>query len=271
MNAMLDLLGFGFVQRALFAGVLVAVACGLLGVFLVLRRQAMMGDGLAHCSFGAVGLALWLGWAPLALALPIAALASLAVFLLPERAGAFADTAIGMVSAVGVATGVLLASLGGGFNVDLFGFLFGDLLAVGRAEAFFALALAAAVVIGVAVSYAELFAVSYDETAARVAGLHPTRWRRLLALLTALVVVLGIRVVGTLLVSSLLIFPPATALNLRRSFRGVLLLAPAIGALAVLGGVLITLATDAPAGAMAVLLNAIVYVGSLAVRRGRRR
>ncbi len=271
MNEFLQLMRFGFLQRALLSGLFIAIACGLLGVFLVLRKQAMMGDGLAHCSFGAVGLALWMGWAPLAVALPVASLASLFVFLLPERSGAFADAAIGMVSATGVAVGVLLASLGGGFNVDLFSFLFGDLLAVGPTESLFALALAGALVVAVTVAYPELFAISYDETAARVAGIRPARWRRLMAMLTAIVVVLGIRVVGTLLVSSLLIFPAATALNLRRSFRGVLVLAPIIGALAVLGGIILTMTTDAPAGASAVLLNGLLFAGSGWARRLRRR
>ncbi len=271
MKDALEMLRFAFVQRALVAGVFVAIGCGLLGVFLVLRRQSMLGDGLAHFAFGAVGLALLLDLAPLALALPLSMLAALAIFLLPERAGAQADAAIGMVSAVGVALGVLLASLGGGFNVDLFGFLFGDILAVGAGEAALSAGVAAAVILTVTLAYPELFAVTFDETAARVAGIRPERWRRLMAALSAVVVVLGIRVVGTMLVSSLLIFPAAAALQCRRSFRGVLALAPAIGALSVVGGIALALILDAPAGAATVLLNALLFVAALLARRLRRR
>lgn len=269
MTDALEMLRLPFVQRALVAGAFVAIACGLLGVFLVLRRQAMLGDGLSHVAFGAVGLALLLGRSPLALALPISALASLAIFLLPERAGAQADTAIGMVAALGVATGVLLASLGGGFNVDLFGFLFGDILAVGSGEATLSMGIAVAVLLTVALAYRELFAVTFDETAARVAGIRPERWRRLLAVLSATVVVLGIRVVGTMLVSSLLIFPAATALQCRRSFRGVLVLAPCVGAASVLAGIALALMLDVPAGAAAVLLNALFFVAALLYRQLR--
>jgi zinc transport system permease protein len=271
MSEFLQMLGFAFVRRALVAGVAIAIGCGLLGVFLVLRRQAMMGDGLAHFAFGAVGLALLLGCAPLALALPLTALASLAIFLLPERAGPYADAAIGMISALGVAAGVLMASLGGGFNVDLFSFLFGDILAVNPGETALAAALAVGVVALVFVARSEWLAITYDETAARVAGIRPTRWRRLLAVLTALVVVLGIRLVGTMLVSSLLIFPAVTALQERRSFRGVLATAPVFGALSVVGGVGLAVAFDLPAGATIVLWNAVFLACSLARRSFRRR
>ncbi len=269
MSEFLEMFSFAFVRRALLAGVFVAIGCGVLGVFLVLRRQAMMGDGLAHFAFGAAGLALLLGRAPLALTLPLTAVASLVIFMLPERTGAYADAAIGMVSTVGIAAGVIMASVGGGFNVDLFSFLFGDILAIERGEMGLALMLAGGVTAFVFLSHSELFAITYDETAARTAGIRPGFWKRLLAVLTALVVVLGIRVVGMLLVSSLLIFPAVTALQWRRSFQGVLALAPGLGALSVIGGVALAVALETPAGATIVLLNAALLGGSLFLRPRR--
>lgn len=267
MTQALELLAFSFVQRALLAGVFVAAGSGLLGVFLVLRRVSMVGDGLSHFAFGTIGLALFLGWAPLALALPLVALASLAVFLLPGRAAMFGDAAIGMVSAVGIATGVLLASLGGGFDIDLFSYLFGDILAVSPRECGLAVGLALAVAAVVAWFYPDLFAMTYDEAAARVAGIRVGRMTRILSVLTALMVTLGIRVTGTMLVSSLLIFPAVIALQVCRSFRATLILSASVGVASVAGGLLLSLGLDTPAGASIVLLQAAGFVLSLAIRR----
>jgi len=270
MNEAFYLFRYAFLQRALVSGLFIAIACSLLGVFLVLRRQSMMGDGLAHFAFGAIGLALLLGRAPLGVTLVLTALASLLIFALPDRTGPYADAAIGMISAVGVASGVLMASLGGGFTVDLFSYLFGDLLAVGRTEARLAVLLTCLILGTVLPARRELLAITYDETAARVAGIHPARWRRVLAVLTALAVVLGIRVVGTLLVSSLLIFPAVTALQWRRSFHGVLFLAPCIGVLSVASGLVLAVLLNWPAGALIVLLNALGLALTLLWRALRR-
>lgn len=263
MREVIEFLQFAFVQRALLSGVFIAVGCGLLGVFLVLRRHSMMGDGLAHFAFATVGLALLMGWAPLYVSIPLVALASLLILHLPTRATMYGDAAIGMVSAVGVAMGVLLSSLGGGFSVDLFSFLFGDILAVGRMEARLALGLVVGVVVAILLAYHELFAVTFDDTSARVSGIRPERSSRLLAVLTALMVVLGIRVVGMLLVSSLLIFPAVTALQLCRSFKAVLIMSAVLGAVSVVVGIFIALGLNTPAGATIVLVNAAFFSASL--------
>ena len=267
MSPVLEALQYAFVQRALLAGLFIALGCGLLGVFLVLRRYAMIGEGLSHFAFGTVGLALLLGWTPLYVALPLVALASLVILYLPERAAMYGDAAIGMVSAVGVAVGVLLSSLGGGFNVDLFSFLFGDILSVSRAETRLALGVAIGVLVLISLFYHELFAITFDEAGARVVGIRPARINRLLALLTALMVVLGIRVVGTMLVSSLLIFPAVTALQFRRSFKATLALSAGLGTLSVALGLLLSLALNTPAGATIVLVNAAFFLLALVLKR----
>lgn len=264
---MIEALQFGFMQRALVAGIFVAVACALLGVFLVLRRCAMMGEGLAHFAFGSVGLALLLSLPPLAVAVPLAVLASLLILKLPERGGMFGDAAIGMVSAVGVAAGVLFAGLGGGFNIDLFSYLFGDILAVTRSEVAVAVGLSAAAGAVLLHFRRQLFAMAFDAEHARTAGVPVKKLDRALAALTALTVVLGIRVVGTLLVSSLLIFPAATALQVARSFRGALAVAAAVGATSIVAGIAAAYAFDVPAGSAIVLVNAVAFVVARLARR----
>jgi len=267
MTQLAEYLQFGFVQRALAAGVFIALACGALGVFLLLRRMAMIGDGLAHFAFGAVGLALLLGAAPLGLALPLTVAAACLILHLPEKSAFYGDAAIGMVSAVGLALGVLLASLGGGFNVDLFSFLFGDVLAVSRAEVGLAIGLSLTVLGLLLVGRHELFAITFDDAHARTMGLRTGRWNRLLAALAALTVVLGIRVVGTLLVSSLIVFPAATALHLGRGFRATLALAAGLAALSVIAGLVLSLCFNAPAGACITLVNAFFFGITRQVRR----
>ena len=263
MSLFLDALGMGFMQRALLAGTAIAVGCACLGVFMVLRRQAMVGDGLAHFTFAAVGLGLFLGAAPLLVAAPLVVAASLLILRLPEKTALLGDAAIGMVSALGLAGGILLASLGHGFNVDLFSYLFGDILAISRAEAFCAVFASLGVVSLVALNYHDLFALTFDPDHARVSGVRPARLSRLLAILVALVVVLGVRVVGTLLISGLLVFPAATALQLARRFHFALGIAALVAAASVGLGIALAFLFDVPAGAAIILLNAAFFAAAL--------
>ena len=263
MSLFLDAMRMGVMQRALLAGTFIAVGCACLGVFMVLRRQAMIGDGLAHFTFAAVGLGLFLGAAPLAVAAPLVIVASLLILRLPEKTALLGDAAIGMVSALGLAGGILLASLGHGFNVDLFSYLFGDILAVSRAEAIFAMLASLGVVALVALNYHDLFSLTFDPAQARVSGVRPERLSRLMAIWVALVVVLGVRVVGTLLISGLLVFPAATALQLARSFRSALWIAALVAAASVLLGIALAFLLDLPAGAAIIFLNALFFAATL--------
>ena len=168
-----------------------------------------------------------------------------------------------MISALGLAGGNLLASLGHGFNVDLFSYLFGDILAVSRAEAVFAVLASAAAVALVALNYHDLFALTFDPAQARVSGVRPERLTRLMAILVALVVVLGVRVVGTLLISGLLVFPAATALQLARRFQSALWIAALVAAASVGLGIALAFFFDLPAGAAIILLNALFFAAAL--------
>jgi len=259
-------LRYGFMQRALIAGMFVGGSCGVLGVFLVLRRFSMLGDGLAHFSFGAIGLALLLNLHPLGLAAALLVVAALIILRLSRRA-VYGDAAIGMVSSVGLATGVLLASLGGGFNVDLFGYLFGDILAVTRGETIAAVGVSLAVLTVTAVLYRDLLAVSFDPDNARVLGVHPARVEIALLLAAAVTVALGIKVVGTLLVSSLIVFPAVTALQVARGFRTALLWSAAQAVVSVAFGVLAAYVFDLPAGATIVMVNLAIFLLTFGLAR----
>jgi zinc transport system permease protein len=270
---LVEMLGFGFIQRALLGGVLIGLLCSVLGVFLVLRRFSLIGDGLAHFTFGSVALVLLLGAAPeqVALAaLPLVLVAAFGILWLSENTRIAGDAAIGIVSAVGIAGGVVLASLAGGFNVDLLSYLFGNILAIGPGELALAAILCGAVLLAVALCYRDLFAVTFDEEFARTVGVNTRTVNLLLDLLAALTVVLAMKLVGIMLISALLILPPVAALQLARSFRTALLGSAAFGTLAVAGGILLSILLNLPTGATIILTCFGVFVAAAGLGRLRR-
>lgn len=263
---MIDLFSHAFIQRAVVAGCFVAVSCSILGVFLVLRRLSLIGDGLAHVTFGSVAVGLFLRVYPLYVAIPVVMASSLGIVKLAEKARLYGDAAIGIVSSVGIATGVILASLAGGFNVDLFSFLFGNILSVGTGEAALSVVLSVVTVLTVTLLYRPLVAVTFDEELAAASGVKTRRLNILLVLLTAVTVVLAMRVVGVMLISALLILPPVSALQAERGFAATLFLSSALGVFTVIAGIVISFVTDLPTGATIVILNLLVFLGSLGRR-----
>lgn len=252
--------------RALAAGVAVALCAGALGHFLVLRRFGLIGDGLAHVGLGAVALGLLLGVTPVYVSVPMTALASLGILALSERGGVYGDTAIGLVASVAVAAAVLLASVGRGFSVDLMSYLFGSILAVGLAEVIAAWAVAVVVLPLLLLNLRPLFSFTYDPEFARVVGIRVDRLGRILVILTGLTIAVGIRAVGSLLVSSLVIFPAVTALQLRMGFRASLMSAVILAVFSVLLGIAAAFLLDLPAGAVIVLANLALFGIAVAVR-----
>jgi zinc transport system permease protein len=266
---LIEMFSHAFVQRALVAGIFISLSCAALGCFLVLRRFAMIGDGLAHVGFAAVAFSFVIGLAPLAAAIPLVMLLSLGILRLGEKTNLYGDTAIGLVSSLAMAVGVLLAGAGGGYNIDLFSYLFGSILAIRESELILSVALSAVVVLVVKLFYHDLFSITYDEDFARVSGIKTGRINKMLILLTALTVTLGIRVVGTLLVSSLIIFPAVTALQFSRGFRATILIAMGCGALSVTAGIILSFVLDLPTGAVIVIVNFFLFAAAFLSRRVR--
>ena len=258
---------YGFFQRALLAGLFVAIASAILGLFLVLRRDAMIGHGLAHVTFGGVALGLFLNILPLGAALAVAILASLAIMKLKEKAGLHGDTAIGIFSSAGMALGIALASLAGRFNADLMSYLFGDILAIGAREVALSTGLAAVVVAVLLANYRQLMYLTFDREAARVSGIRTSQLDVLLAVLTSVTVVLGMKVVGILLVTALLVIPAGSALLLASSFRQALFLSSLVASLSVILGLIAAFSLDLPASATVVLVSFLIFGVFFLVRR----
>ena len=266
----LEILSYGFIQRALLAGVLIALLCSVLGVFLVLRRLSLIGDGLAHVTFGSAAIALackLYSAGALLVSLPVVLLASLGILRLTEKARISGDAAIGIVSAAGIAIGVLLASVGGGYNVDLLSYLFGNILSISREEVVIAGVLFVVVMLLLGLFFNELLAVTFNEELARVSGVRTRQINAVLVMLTALSVVLAMKLVGIMLISALLILPAVSALQLARSFRGCIAFAAFQGAGSVVAGIFVSFLTNLPTSAMVVLLNLAFFGLSCLVRR----
>jgi zinc transport system permease protein len=258
---------FGFVRNAVAAGVCIALLAAILGLFLVLRRISLIGDGLAHVSFGGVALGMALGIAPTYAALPVAVGGAFLILKLMDKARVYGDAAIGIVSAAAVAAGVILASKGGGFGIDLMGYLFGNILSVGRGELALAVCMSVAVILLIARYAKDLFALSFDETYARTLGVNVGRVDAVFFAVTAVAVVLAIRLVGVLLVSAMLILPAATALQFAKSFRSAMIASSMYAVAGVLAGVIISFILDIPTGAAIVLTSFAVFLLAAAARR----
>lgn len=259
---LIEILSYGFIQRALLAGTLIALLCSVLGVFLVLRRLSLIGDGLAHVTFGSTAVALALklySSAALLVSLPVVLLASLGILKLIERARLSGDAAIGIVSAVGISTGIMLASAGGGYNVDLLSFLFGNILSINREEVLIAAGLFCLVMLLLGLFFNDLLAITFNEELARVSGVRTRLINAVLVMLTALSVVLAMKLVGIMLISSLLILPAVSALQLARSFKACIALAALQGGGSVVTGIFISFLTNLPTSATIVLINLLFF------------
>lgn len=268
---MFHFLSYGFIQRAYLAGSFVAALCAMLGLFLVLRKLSLIGDGLSHVSFGAIALGLFLGVCPFYVAVPVALAASYFILKLAEKAKMYGDAAIGIVSSIGIAGGVILASLSRGFNVDLFSYLFGNILAISRGEVYLSIGLSAAVLLIIVFFYNDLFSTTFDREYAMLTGVKTDRIDLLLASLTAVTVVLAVRVAGIMLVSALLILPAAAALQLAGSFRAAMCMAVVTAVVSVLAGITMSFFMNLPAGAAIVMFNAALFALALLLKKAGKR
>ncbi|OPY87137.1 MAG: High-affinity zinc uptake system membrane protein ZnuB [Smithella sp. PtaU1.Bin162] len=268
--SLIEVLSFTFVQRALLAGILIAAIAAILGIFLVLRRLSLIGDGLAHITFGSVAVVLLAGISPFYVtisALPLVMLASLAIFKLTSSKKIHGDAAIGILSSAGIAAGIVLASLSGGYNVDLFSYLFGNILTVNQTEIMLSLIIFAAVLCYVLFFYHDLFAVTFDEELARSMGIKTKKLNILLFLLTAIAAVLTMKIAGIMMVSAMLILPPLTALQLSISFRKTIIASVIFSTLSVIFGIIASFLLNLPAGGTIVILNILFLLIIFGVKK----
>ena len=250
-----EMLSFTFMQRAIIVGILVSLCAALLGVSLVLKRYSMIGDGLSHVGFGALALATVLNAAPLAVAIPVVVVAAFLLLRLSENSKIKGDSAIALISTSALAFGVLAVSLTTGVNTDIFNYMFGSILAMKQSDVVLSIVLSVAVIFLFLIFYNKIFAVTFDETFAKATGTHAGAYNMLIAFLTAITIVLGMRMMGALLISSLIVFPTLTAMRVFKSFKSVVVSSAVISVVCFLVGITVFYAFSAPTGASVVMAN----------------
>lgn len=267
MVDILSMFDYTFFQRAFVGGLCAAVLCSLLGVFIVLRRSALIGEGVAHLSFGGIALGLFLSVYPLNTALVLSLLGTLGISYLQRKRIVYSEMAIGIMIAFGLGLGAVLASAAGGFSVDLFSYLFGSILTINGGDLELILVLSAAVVAFVLLLYKELMYMTFDEQGARLSGIPTGLIDLAFNVMLALTVVVSIKIVGSLLISALLIIPASSAMQLSRSFRGTVVISVVLGIVAVLLGLVSSFLYDVATGGAIVLISIAIFLLCIALKK----
>ena len=263
----INFLQYSFIQKSFLAGSFIGIICASLGIFLVLRKMSLIGDGLSHVSFGAIALGLFFGVYPFYVAVPTVLAGSYLILKITEKAKVYGDAAIGIVSAIGIAGGIILASISRGFNVDLFSYLFGNILAISQLELVISVLLSIIVLATLDFYYWDLFSATFDEEYAKTSGIKTGFINILLSLLTALTVVLSVKMVGVMLVSALLILPAVTALQISKGFMTSIFIAVVVSLISVISGISFSFFLNLPTGATIVMVNAFFFMFALIYKK----
>lgn len=256
-----------FLFRALIVGVLISLCCSLLGVSLVLKRFSMIGDGLSHVSFGAMAIAAVASISPLVFALPIVVISAFALLRMSEKSKVKGDAAIALVSTGALAAGVMVTSMTTGMNVDIYNYMFGSILTMSETDVVISTVLSVAVISIFSIFYHEIFAVTFDESFAKATGTKVGIYNMLISALTAVTIVIGMKMMGALLISSLIIFPTVTSMRICKSYKRVVFSGAAISVICFLIGLIFSIKYEAPTGASVVCVN-IVLLAAFSIIKG---
>jgi len=260
INTLIEMFSYTFLVRAFIVGALVSICAALLGVSLVLKRYSMIGDGLSHVGFGSLAVATALHTAPLTVAIPIVIAAAFLLLRLSENSKIKGDAAVALISTGSLAIGVVIISQTTGMNTDVCNYLFGSILAMAKTDVYLSIALSVVVLVLFILFYNKLFVITFDETFAKASGIKTGLYNMLIAFLTALTIVLGMRMMGALLISSLIIFPALSSMRIFKKFRSVTACAAIISILCFFIGVVISYLYATPTGASVVIINIIVFI-----------
>ena len=251
---------YSFILRALIVGVLVSLCASLLGVSLVLKRYSMIGDGLSHVGFGAIAVATAFNWAPMEFTISVVIIDAFLLLRLSENSSIKGDSAIAIISTGALAFGILVASMTTGMNTDINSYLFGSILAMTLNDVLLSVVLSAVVIVLFVLFYNKIFAVTFDETFSNATGIRANVYNMLIAILTAITIVLGMRMMGALLISSLIIFPALTSMRVCKHFKTVVIVSAVISIICFLLGLIISYFFSTPTGATVVVINIGIFI-----------
>jgi zinc transport system permease protein len=259
-----EILQFGFMQHALISGAAISLVCSVVGLFLVLRRHSLFGDAMSHVAFGGIAIGLFTKVYPIWTAFIVSVLAAIGITKLREFTKIPADSAVALLLSSGLAVGVVLISLSNGFTLDLYSFLFGSILLISIQDMVTSIALCAAVLIVISIVYRKLMYITFDEEQAKVSGLDVGKLNYLFVVLASITVITSIRLVGVLLISSLIVIPNITAMMFGKGFKKTALISALVGVFSVLSGITISYVTNLAPGGTIVLISIGTFLATVA-------
>ncbi len=261
IQTMIEMMSHAFIQRAVLVGTLISLCAALLGVSLVLKRYSMIGDGLSHVGFGILTVATALGMSsPLYVAVPCVTLSAIVLLKIGNNSKIKSDSAIALISSSSLAIGVAITSLTTGMNTDVCNFMFGSILAMSKPDVYLSIAVSIVVAALFIIYYRKLFVVTFDEDFAKASGLNATRYTNIIAILTALIITIGMRMMGVMLISSIIIFPALTSMRVFKSFKRVVISSAIISVVAFLMGIYLSYVYNISTGAMIVIVNLVLFI-----------
>lgn len=266
-ETLVNMFSYTFMLRAITVGILISLCSALLGVSLVLKRYSMIGDGLSHVGFGSLAVATALGFSPLKITVPVVIIAAILLLRLSEKSKLKGDSAIGIISVTSMAVGVLAVSVSTGLNTDLYSYLFGSILAMTADDVLLSIILSVVVIALYVIFYNRIFVVTFDEDFAKAGGTSASKYNMLIAVLTAITIVLGMRMMGSLIISALIIFPAVTSMRLCKSYRGVTICSAALSILCFCIGIVLSFLYDLPTGASIVTVNAVAMIIAMIIEK----
>ena len=261
IGTIVEMMSFGFIQRAVLVGTLVSLCAALLGVSLVLKRYSMIGDGLSHVGFGVLTIATAFGiTSPLYISIPCVTIAAIILLKIGNNSRIKSDSAIALISSTALAIGVAITSVTTGMNTDVCNFMFGSILAMSMADVYLSVVVSIVVAILFVIYYRKLFVVTFDEDFAKASGLKADRYTSIIAVLTALIIVIGMRMMGVMLISSIIIFPALTSMRIFKSYKKVVISSGIVSVVSFLIGIYLSYIYNISTGATIVLVNLTFFV-----------
>ena len=262
----LDFLSYGFMQRAIFSGLIVAITCSVIGIFLVLKRQSLFGDAISHMSFGGIAIGTFLNIYPIWIAMGFSIAAALAIAKIRQSTKLPSDSMVAIMLSLGLGIGVTLVSLSNGFSMDLFSFLFGSILLVNYEDIFQIVVVAIIVVSIIMVYYKKFVYIAFDEDQAKISGIHVEKLNYLFTVLVAITIIVSIKLVGILLISSLIVIPNITALLFNKGFKKTLLFSMILSTSSVFAGIILSYYYNIAPSGMIVLLSTGGFIITFLIR-----
>ncbi len=269
IDSIVQMFSYSFMVRAFITGLFISACASIIGVSLVLKHYSMMGDGLSHVGFGTLAIAVVLNQSPLYLSLPVVMLCAFLLLSLSKRSKIHADAAIALISTSALALGVMLLSVTTGMNTDVCNYLFGSILGMKISDMYLTISLCSVIIVLYVLFYPKIFAITFDETFAKASGLKVKYYNLALALMSAVIITLGMRMMGALLISNLIVIPALTAMRVCRSFKNVVLYSLAISLFCFATGLYVSYEFSTPTGASIVLINVSLFLVHVVIEKLR--